>query len=130
MSDHLGNWHKPETSYYYGSIYDLATQFIELNFGSPNLTLKNFCCENNLSMRTAQRCFSLHGTTWRHQVQDIKMLKSRGLILNTAYNIKSIAKMSGYNSSSQFVRAFKRHYEITPERLREKSRLFDEFNVH
>lgn len=54
-------------------------------------------------------------------LQKFKMEKSADLLSHTEYSVETISEMVGYSSSSYFIQAFKRYYNTTPGKLRQKN---------
>ncbi|EJV0836040.1 helix-turn-helix transcriptional regulator [Salmonella enterica subsp. enterica serovar Chester] len=57
------------------------------------------------------------GTTFMSILTDARMMYSLKLVTMSDYNINTIAYKVGYNSSSYFIKTFKRHFGLTPRQI-------------
>ena len=47
-------------------------------------------------------------------IREVRLKKAVGLLKSEEYNIDEIAIIVGFNSTSYFIRSFKKKYEMTP----------------
>ena len=47
-------------------------------------------------------------------IREVRLKKAVGLLKSDEYNIDEIAIIVGFNSTSYFIRSFKKKYEMTP----------------
>ncbi len=69
------------------------------------------------------------GVTLKDYVAEAKFSYSIALIRDNQVNISQIAYLLGYNSSSNFIIAFKKKFGITPSRIRKDPSLISKLNV-
>lgn len=91
--------------------------------------LDEHCCEP-LSMEGVARRFCMSGSYFRHQFQQLiglspkqyvmfsRLAKARELLAGTALPIAEIAEQCGFPDASNFSRAFRQRYGLSPTSLR------------
>lgn len=76
-----------------------------------------------LSRSTLDRRFQrVLGRSPKAEINRIRVTYAKRLLMETDYNIATIATMTGYGAAPQFVTAFKRLTGFTPGKYRERSR--------
>lgn len=53
-------------------------------------------------------------------IREVRLKKAVGLLKSNEYNIDEIAIIVGFNSTSYFIRSFKKKYEITPTDFKQR----------
>lgn len=85
---------------------------------APSLEMMAHVCD--LNPRTLQRRLREEGATFGTLLEQIRMQKATAL-LQTDWPIKEIAWELGYSGANNFIRAFKRHTDMTPSAYRQKN---------
>lgn len=86
-----------------------------LRDGAP---LEAVAARLNVSGRTLKRRLSAHGTTYRRQVDAVRLHEAIQLLESTAWTIAQIAERLGYFDASSFSRAFTAWTSTTPGSFR------------
>lgn len=75
------------------------------------------------SQRQLQRAFAeAGGASFSAYLTRIRMARASQLLASTELPVKEVAKRVGYREPSQFTKAFKRAYGLTPSGYRERNR--------
>lgn len=75
------------------------------------------------SPRQLQRIFAdVAGLGFRSYLRRLRMARAADLLATTALPVKEIARRVGYGDASQFSKAFKRSYGVSPSQLRTMTR--------
>ncbi|MFS4482254.1 helix-turn-helix domain-containing protein [Hyunsoonleella sp. 2307UL5-6] len=84
-------------------------------------TIKNLCDRSQLSPAKLQEGFKcVHKTTVSNYIKNIRVEKSRDLLIYTDYNVSEIAYMVGFTSRSYFCKIFKEKYSYNATAYRSK----------
>jgi len=95
-------------------IVDQAVRLIELNY-YQELTLENVARQIYLSPCYFSRLFSeIKGLNFSKYLTQVRIEKSKKLLINTNLNIKQVCKQIGYRDSRYFSMVFKQYVGITP----------------
>ena len=82
------------------------------------LSLNTLAEENNISVSTLQRRFKSYcGITVNEYIRTSRLEQAKKSIITDGKSIGEAAYIAGYNHSSNFVTAFKRHFHTTPKEL-------------
>lgn len=93
-------------------------QMMEKNMEVP-LSITDLAAHSGFSIRRLERRFlKATGYTPKKFYLLLRLKHGRTLVEQTAYSLAEIAIRTGFSSGASFSRAFARHYEITPARLR------------
>ncbi|CAH8283077.1 helix-turn-helix protein [Mariniflexile fucanivorans] len=93
----------------------LTIHFIEDNI-SKKMSLKKLAEMSGMSDKQFQRYFKKNFNKSPIQfITDLKLDKSRELLLNSDFNIAEIADNLGFANPSYFAKIFKRKYHLTPK---------------
>lgn len=108
----------------YVRLINKTEDYIEINLGRQ-ITLAEVAKSVNFSEYHFHRLFSKYSNETLNQfVTRIKMERSAVyLSVNTDISITDIAFNYGYNSSSSYNKAFKKHYGMSPTEFRNKARM-------
>jgi AraC-like DNA-binding protein len=98
----------------YQKVLEAAKKYIKENISDSSMVLEDFCVNEGVSVRHAQRSFRHYSTSWRRLTAHIKMQKASKLLRETNEPIKTIAHKVGYRRSEQFAIAFRRECGVTP----------------
>lgn len=95
--------------------------YIEINL-DKKITLSDVAKNVNISEYHFHRLFSKYSTeTLKQFTTRIKMERSAiYLVINSEISITEIAFRYGYNSSSSYNKAFKKHYGMSPTEFRKE----------
>lgn len=97
--------------------------YIECEFANPNLTIAEVANEFSISSGYAAKIIKhCTGETFFSYLENIRMEHAQTLIDTTDLPIYDIAEKSGYQLSATFCRAYKRRYNISPNKSREMKR--------
>jgi len=84
-------------------------------------TLAGMARELGLSARSLSRALTAEGTSYRAIVESARREAAARLLADTGLSVQSIADRLGYADPSNFVRAFRRWHECTPQQYRERA---------
>lgn len=88
-----------------------------------NMTLDRLSFQLNMSVSTLQRRFkSVYGITAMQYLRGQRLDKARNALLMKRLTIGEAAYMAGYNHTTNFVAAFKKHYQLSPTEYLQKNR--------
>ena len=73
----------------------------------------------SMHRRTLNRRLQAHGTTFQRQLDEVRMVVARELLLHTSSSIEEIAEALCYADVSAFMHAFRRWTSTTPARFRQ-----------
>lgn len=94
------------------------TEYINENF-CDNITLDTIAQTTGLSRYYVSHLFKeLMNTTFVNYINELRLTRAAMLLTTTDTPIIEIAGMSGFNNISNFNRAFKMYYEMTPSKYR------------
>lgn len=80
---------------------------------------KQLASQLHLSERQLNRVISrLYGMTFQQKMTQTKMDRSAWLLRSTTKKVGEIAQMVGYNSEAAFYQAFRKHFNVTPQKYR------------
>lgn len=106
-------------------LMEQATEIVERNLDNPNFNLTDFASEIYLSRTNLfNKIKGITGQTPNEFIINIRMKKSLQLLLN--FPEKSIDEISmevGFNSTSYFIKSFKKQYGITPAQYRKDKKI-------
>ncbi len=102
-----------------------VTQVIAVLEGTPSLaaSLSDTATALGYSERNLRRQLDQSGTLYRKLVEQMREQRARALLSGTTQPIKAIAGATGFESSSNFARSFKRWTGLTPKAYRDKALL-------
>jgi AraC-like DNA-binding protein len=99
-------------------IFEDATGIVGREFARP-LRIEEVARRVSVSPRHLQRVFSdVTGVGFRTYLTRVRMSHAAWLVASTDTPIKTIAVRVGYRDHSQFSKAFKRTYGVSPSRSR------------
>lgn len=103
----------------YTQLINKAEDYIERNLEST-ITLPELSHALGISKYHFHRIFKeFSSETLHHFITRIKMERSAMyLVVNTSISITEIAHKYGYADTSSYIRAFRKHYGISPLRFR------------
>lgn len=77
-----------------------------------------------LSVRTFNRYLKNSGVSYRELQEEVRKQKASEFLLQTDKSIKSISETMGYANPSNFTKAFKAWFGMTPKEFRRSHRVF------
>ena len=94
--------------------------FMSANGGFPNADkVSSDLC---VSVRTFNRYLKNSGTSYRKLRDQVRRKKATDLLLTTKLPIRTVADHLGYSDPSNFTKAFKRWFGMTPNQYRRANR--------
>ena len=89
-------------------------EYIDKKISYP-ISISELCSKFSISRSSLQTLFKNNlNTSPKKYINDLKLAKSKMMIMENKYTITEIAFMLGFNSIHYFSRAFTQHYEISP----------------
>ena len=93
----------------------------KLPSGEPDI--KTFASLFNISQRTFQRRLKLENVTFNSILESTRKKLAHDYVCNPTISLQEIGFLLGFTDNSNFYRAFKRWYELTPGEYRESQNL-------
>ena len=100
------------------TLFEEALDAIRHDFHDQNLSLADVAHSIATSRRQLQRVLSEHGTSFRAELQRVRMARAAQLLREQTLPVASVARAVGYRQAAQFSKAFRRHYGQPPSALR------------
>lgn len=98
-----------------------AQQYVDKNYASPDLRIKEVAEEVGLSANYFSTMFSRYsGDTFSNYLIDKRMKKAKQLMISTDMKIYEIAEKVGYENASYFSAAFKKYTGISVSQYRKR----------
>lgn len=98
------------------------TQYIDLHY-NENLTINELANHFNMSTGYLSRYFKSHlNMTIKEYIISIRLKNARHDVLFSDYSILEISYLHGFPNLKSFINAFKKEYQDTPAKYREKVR--------
>ncbi|MDP9802268.1 AraC family transcriptional regulator [Acinetobacter calcoaceticus] len=88
------------------------------NFNKNYPSLPEIAKRLNMSERTIKRHLQTQGTSFLQILNEIRFKEAKKLLAKEQYKIQDIATLIGYEESTNFVRAFKKQFGLTPHQYR------------
>jgi AraC-like DNA-binding protein len=96
------------------AIFDAAAAIVAREF-ADQLTIEDVAARVAVSPRQLQRIFTdVRRVGFRTHLARVRMARAAELLAQTELPVKEVAQRVGYRDHSQFSKAFKRTYGITP----------------
>ncbi len=103
----------------YDTAFSQCIQYMEENFGDPDIDIKAVCGAGFLSASSLQRAFEKHfGVSPNQYLNRLRMNKAMELLSEKELSVKEIAYACGFSDEKYFSRAFKKRYGYPPSKLR------------
>ncbi len=94
---------------------------IERDYANQNLSLNSIADELDMSPIYISRLYKQHTmVALTDLIQDVRMNKSKELLLHSSLSVAEIAEKTGFTSDSYFYRKFKKYNGITPNDFRKQ----------
>ncbi|CAG7654973.1 AraC family transcriptional regulator [Paenibacillus allorhizosphaerae] len=97
-------------------------EIIEREYANPNLCLNSIADELDMSPIYISRLYKqMTFFALTDVIQEVRMNKSKQLLLESDYSVADIAKQTGFTNSSYFYRMFKKSNGVTPNDFRKQA---------
>jgi AraC family transcriptional regulator of adaptative response / methylphosphotriester-DNA alkyltransferase methyltransferase len=100
------------------ALFDEARAAIERDYADQSLSLDSVARSIATSRRQLQRVFADHRTSFRLELQRVRMTRAADLLRDPALPVATVARAVGYRQPAQFSKAFRRHHGRPPSELR------------
>jgi AraC family transcriptional regulator of adaptative response / methylphosphotriester-DNA alkyltransferase methyltransferase len=104
-------------------LFDEALAAIERDYADETLSLADVAHSIATSRRQLQRVFGEQRTSFRRELQRVRMDRAAELLREDAMPVGAVARAVGYRQPAQFSKAFRRHHGRAPSVLRGSARL-------
>jgi AraC family transcriptional regulator, regulatory protein of adaptative response / methylphosphotriester-DNA alkyltransferase methyltransferase len=99
------------------AIFADAVEIIAAEYSRP-IRIEEVSRRVATSPRQLQRVFADSGRGFRAHLRAVRMARATELLATTDLPVKEIAARVGYDDPSQFSKAFKRTYGVSPSQMR------------
>jgi transcriptional regulator GlxA family with amidase domain len=100
------------------TLFEEALASISLDFADENLSLATVAHSIATSRRQLQRVFAEQGTSFRRELQRVRMSHAAELLRQDSLPVAAVARAVGYRQAAQFSKAFRRHHGHPPSEAR------------
>ena len=104
------------------TLFEEALGSISREFADENLSLAAVAHSIATSRRQLQRVFAEQGTSFRTELQRVRMAHAAHLLRQEALPVAAVARAVGYRQAAQFSKAFRRHHGHPPSEARRGGR--------
>ena len=104
------------------ALFDEALAAIERGYADADISLGSVARSIATSRRQLQRVFGEHETSFRRELQRVRMTRAAELLQGGALPVATVARAVGYRQPAQFSKAFRRHHGHPPSALRGTTR--------
>jgi transcriptional regulator GlxA family with amidase domain len=99
-------------------LFHEALVVIERDYADETLSLSAVARSIATSRRQLQRVFGERDTSFRRELQRVRMARAAELLRADAMPVGAVARAVGYRQPAQFSKAFRRHHGRPPSELR------------
>ena len=99
-------------------LFDEALAALERDYADETLSLGTLAHSIATSRRQLQRVFGERRTSFRRELQRVRMARAAELLRDDAMPVGAVARAVGYRQPAQFSKAFRRHHGRPPSELR------------
>jgi AraC family transcriptional regulator of adaptative response / methylphosphotriester-DNA alkyltransferase methyltransferase len=99
-------------------LFDEALAAIERAYADEDISLATVARSIATSRRQLQRVFGERHTSFRRELQRVRMARAAELLREDAMPVGAVARAVGYRQPAQFSKAFRRHHGRPPSELR------------
>jgi AraC family transcriptional regulator, regulatory protein of adaptative response / methylphosphotriester-DNA alkyltransferase methyltransferase len=103
-------------------LFDEALAVIERDYADATLSLAAVAHSIATSRRQLQRVFGERRTSFRRELQRVRMARATELLRDHSMPVGAVARAVGYRQPAQFSKAFRRHHGRPPSELRGPAR--------
>ena len=100
------------------TLFQEALAAIARDFPDENLSLAAVAHSIATSRRQLQRVFAEQGTSFRTELQRVRMARAAQLLRQETLPVATVARAVGYRQAAQFSKAFRRHHGHPPSAAR------------
>jgi len=100
-------------------LVDLLFQHLRLGLLKGNWSVREIAQGMGLNEHTLRRKLQANGTSFRRQLDIVRLSLSLQLLEGTRMSVEEVAQLMGYKNSSAFIRAFGRWTGTTPNEWRQ-----------
>ncbi len=100
------------------ALFHDALSVIRRDFGDERLSLGAVAYSIATSRRQLQRVFAEQGTSFRRELQRVRMAHAAELLSQQRLPVAAVARAVGYREAAQFSKAFRRHHGHPPSEAR------------
>jgi AraC family transcriptional regulator, regulatory protein of adaptative response / methylphosphotriester-DNA alkyltransferase methyltransferase len=100
------------------ALFEEALAAIERHYSDENLSLGAVARSIATSRRQLQRVFAERQTSFRSELQRVRMTRAAELLRDGALPVATVARAVGYRQPAQFSKAFRRHHGHPPSERR------------
>ena len=100
------------------ALFREALDAIERGHADEALSLDSVARSIATSRRQLQRVFAEQQTSFRQELQRVRMTRAADLLRDGALPVAAVARAVGYRQPAQFSKAFRRHHGRPPSQLR------------
>jgi transcriptional regulator GlxA family with amidase domain len=104
------------------ALFHEALAAIERDYPDDTLSLADVAHTVATSRRQLQRVFGERRTSFRAELQRVRMERAAELLREEAIPVGAVARAVGYRQPAQFSKAFRRHHGRPPSELRASAR--------
>jgi AraC family transcriptional regulator, regulatory protein of adaptative response / methylphosphotriester-DNA alkyltransferase methyltransferase len=104
------------------TLFHEALAAIERDYSDEYLSLTSLAHSIATSRRQLQRIFCERNTSFRQELQRVRMTRAAELLREDAMPVGAVARAVGYRQPAQFSKAFRRHHGCPPSELRGTAR--------
>ena len=101
------------------TLFEEAIGAIERGYADDALSLGAVARSIATSRRQLQRVFAEHDTSFRAELQRVRMGRAVELLRGGSEPVSAVARAVGYRQPAQFSKAFRRHHGRAPSQMRE-----------
>ena len=105
---------RPSTQDRRRELFDDALMAIRRDYADETLSLGSVAHTIATSRRQLQRVFAERGTSFRAELQRVRMARAAELLRDGRLPVASVARAVGYRQPAQFSKAFRRHHGYPP----------------
>jgi AraC family transcriptional regulator, regulatory protein of adaptative response / methylphosphotriester-DNA alkyltransferase methyltransferase len=99
-------------------LFDEALAVIHRDYADEGLSLGSVAHSIATSRRQLQRVFAERQTSFRLELQRVRMTRAAELLRDDGPPVATVARAVGYRQPAQFSKAFRRHHGRPPSELR------------
>ena len=100
------------------ALFDEALAAIERGYADAEISLPSVARSIATSRRQLQRVFGEHDTSFRRELQRVRMTRAAELLQGGTMPVATVARAVGYRQPAQFSKAFRRHHGRPPSEMR------------
>jgi AraC family transcriptional regulator, regulatory protein of adaptative response / methylphosphotriester-DNA alkyltransferase methyltransferase len=101
-------------------LFDEALAAIRRDYADEALSLASVAHSIATSRRQLQRVFGERRTTFRRELQRVRMTRAAELLREDSLPVAAVARAVGYRQAAQFSKAFRRHHGHPPSHVRRR----------